>query len=88
MAGRVEEEEEKAVFDAEAAGALVKELRGTFSSGKTRSYEWRVSQLKSLLKLCDENENEIAGALRQDLSKPELETIVYEVTISPHHLSR
>ncbi|OAY23513.2 aldehyde dehydrogenase family 3 member H1 [Manihot esculenta] len=79
MAGRVEEEEEKAVFDAEAAGALVKELRGTFSSGKTRSYEWRVSQLKSLLKLCDENENEIAGALRQDLSKPELETIVYEV---------
>lgn len=76
-------EEEKTLFDMEAASALVKELRDTCASGKTRSYEWRVTQLKCLVKLCDENEKEIADALRQDLSKPEFESIVYEVTISP-----
>ncbi|XP_057987062.1 aldehyde dehydrogenase family 3 member H1 isoform X1 [Hevea brasiliensis] len=77
MAGS--EEKEKAVFDVDAASALVNELRCTFASGKTRSYEWRVTQLKNMLKMCDENEKEIAEALRQDLSKPELESVVYEI---------
>ncbi|KAF2296712.1 hypothetical protein GH714_001380 [Hevea brasiliensis] len=72
-------EKEKAVFDVDAASALVNELRCTFASGKTRSYEWRVTQLKNMLKMCDENEKEIAEALRQDLSKPELESVVYEI---------
>lgn len=67
------------MFDAEAASVLVKELRETFTSGKTRSYEWRVTQLKNLIKLCDENEKEIVDALHQDLSKPELESTIYEI---------
>ncbi|THG05972.1 hypothetical protein TEA_008379 [Camellia sinensis var. sinensis] len=69
---------EKEVFGSEAATSLVKELRGTFTSEKTKSYEWRVSQLKSLLKLTNDHEKEITNALRPDLSKPVFESYVYE----------
>lgn len=69
----------KEVFDGEAASALVKELRGTFASSKTRSYQWRVSQLNSLLKLATDGEAEIVVALNSDLSKPEFESLIYEV---------
>ncbi|KAK7311542.1 hypothetical protein RJT34_09754 [Clitoria ternatea] len=74
-----EESQKKKVFDAEAASFLMKELRGNVGSGTTRSYEWRVSQMKALLKLMDENEDHIVDALRSDLDKPPLETVVYEV---------
>ncbi|KAI5386048.1 Aldehyde dehydrogenase 3 member H1 [Lathyrus oleraceus] len=67
------------VFDGEAASSLVKELRVSFSSGKTRSYEWRISQVKALLKMMAEREDEIVDALRSDLAKPPLETVVYEI---------
>ncbi|XP_061966700.1 aldehyde dehydrogenase family 3 member H1-like isoform X2 [Populus nigra] len=75
------EEEKQTVFDVEAANMLTKELRDVFASGKTRSYEWRISQLKSMIKMCDEHEEDIADALHQDLSKPKLESIVYEITM-------
>lgn len=65
-----------AFFD---AAAMMKELRGTFGSGKTRSVEWRRSQLKALLKLAEFHEGEILEALRSDLSKPELESLLQEV---------
>lgn len=61
------------------AEAIVKELRGTYGSGKTKSYEWRVSQLKALLKIAENHEKEIADALYSDLSKPELEAFIHEV---------
>ncbi|KOM41565.1 hypothetical protein LR48_Vigan04g176300 [Vigna angularis] len=73
---------QKKVFDAETASSLVKELRKNFGSGKTRSYEWRVSQVKALLKAMTDNEEEIVDALRSDLAKPSLETVVYEVKTS------
>jgi aldehyde dehydrogenase (NAD+) len=73
------EEEKQMVFDVEAANMLTKELRDVFASGKTRSYGWRISQLKSMIKMCDEHEEDIVDALHQDLSKPKLESIVYEV---------
>lgn len=69
----------KEVFDAAAAKAVVSELRGSFLAGKTRSYEWRVAQLKSMFKMLDEHEPEIVAALRDDISKPELESSLYEV---------
>ncbi|XP_050207645.1 aldehyde dehydrogenase family 3 member H1 [Mercurialis annua] len=72
-------DENKAVFDMEAASGMVNELRGSFGAGKTRSYEWRVSQIKSLVKLCEFHEKEIVEALRLDISKPELESTVYEI---------
>lgn len=63
------------------AEAIVKELRGTYGSGKTKSYEWRVSQLKALLKIAENHEKEIADALYSDLSKPELEAFIHEVSM-------
>lgn len=66
-------------FDAEAGSNLVKELRETFATGKTRNYEWRVSQLNALLKLAQDHEQQIIDALRNDLDKPPLETVAYEV---------
>lgn len=72
-------EETKVVFDAEAASRLVEELRGGFTAGKTRTYEWRMSQLKGIMKIVEDHEQEIVEALRSDLSKPELEAVIYEV---------
>ncbi|OMO94969.1 Aldehyde dehydrogenase NAD(P)-dependent [Corchorus capsularis] len=75
------EVEKKAVFDMEAAKVVVKELRESFAAGKTKSYEWRVSQLKAILKMMEENEPQIIAALREDLSKPELESSIYEIAM-------
>lgn len=67
------------VFGEVDATNLVTELRRSFDSGVTRGYEWRVSQLKKLLIICDNHEPEIVAALHDDLGKPELESSVYEV---------
>ncbi|TQD75736.1 hypothetical protein C1H46_038709 [Malus baccata] len=79
----IEEEKQTAAnpLDEEAASAVVKELRASFVSGKTRSYQWRVSQLNGILKLITKKEREIVDALRSDLSKPELESQVYEISM-------
>ncbi|KAE8100707.1 hypothetical protein FH972_018575 [Carpinus fangiana] len=74
-------EESRVVVDAEVAARLVKGLREAFVARKTRSYEWRVSQLKSILKMAEDHEQDIADALRSDLAKPELESVVYEVAM-------
>lgn len=74
-------EEVKPTFDSDKAAVLVNELRKTFNSGKTKSYEWRISQLESISKMIDEKEKEIVEALHRDLSKPELEAFLSEVCI-------
>ncbi|KAF8411758.1 hypothetical protein HHK36_004316 [Tetracentron sinense] len=76
------EVEQKTKFDTNSAASLVQDLRDSFSSGKTKSYEWRVTQLKSILKLVDDREKEIVEALRKDLSKPELESFVSEISMT------
>ncbi|CAN4097738.1 unnamed protein product [Withania somnifera] len=63
------------------AEAMMKELRETYASGKTKKYEWRVSQLKALLKIADNHEKDIVDALKSDLSKPELESFVHEISM-------
>ncbi|XP_010539000.1 PREDICTED: aldehyde dehydrogenase family 3 member H1-like [Tarenaya hassleriana] len=68
-------------FEAADATELVTGLRRGFDAGVTRGYEWRVSQLKNLLKVCDHHEPEIVAALRDDLGKPELESSIYEVAL-------
>ncbi|KAK8624140.1 hypothetical protein V6N13_065493 [Hibiscus sabdariffa] len=72
------EGEKKAVFDAES---VVKELRASFAAGTTKSYEWRSTQLNAMLKMMEENEPLIIAALRDDLSKPELESSIYEIAM-------
>lgn len=61
--------------------AVVKELRSTYTSGRTKSFEWRVSQLEALLTIATLHETEIIQALRSDLNKPEIEAFVHEVRI-------
>ncbi|KAK7318407.1 hypothetical protein RJT34_03107 [Clitoria ternatea] len=76
----VPELEDKETFDGERACLLVGELRKSFNSGKTKSYEWRVSQLEAIARMLEDEEKEIAEALYKDLSKPELETYITEVS--------
>lgn len=54
-------------------------MRTAFRTGITKTYEWRVKQLEGLLKLLDENREEIAQALNKDLHKPKLEAHVFEI---------
>ncbi|KNA24502.1 hypothetical protein SOVF_014990 [Spinacia oleracea] len=68
-------------FGNEDAAAMVAELRRNFASGKTRSYEWRVTQLKKIVKMVEERESEIVDALRSDLNKPAFESVVYEISM-------
>jgi len=62
---------------AEVAGT-VERLRATFGSGRTRPLAWRRQQLQGLRRMLAEREPEFAEALRQDLGKPSLETLVTE----------
>ncbi|CAC5392382.1 Aldehyde dehydrogenase, dimeric NADP-preferring,Aldehyde dehydrogenase,Aldehyde dehydrogenase family 3 member B2,Fatty aldehyde dehydrogenase,Aldehyde dehydrogenase family 3 member B3,Aldehyde dehydrogenase family 3 member I1, chloroplastic,Aldehyde dehydrogenase family 3 member B1,Aldehyde dehydrogenase family 3 member H1,Aldehyde dehydrogenase family 3 comG [Mytilus coruscus] len=52
---------------------LVEQLRAAYRTGKTKSYEWRRQQLEGVLKLLDENKEEIVISLKNDLHKPLLE---------------
>nr|DAD24665.1 TPA_asm: hypothetical protein HUJ06_026129 [Nelumbo nucifera] len=71
----------KGKFDGDRAAALLKELRVSFASGKTKSYGWRVQQLKNVLRMVDENEKAIVEALRLDLAKPKFEAFVNEISL-------
>lgn len=64
---------------------LVKDLRLVFTTGRTKEYEWRTSQLRSLLVLLDECEAQIYDALRSDLNKPEFEAFLSEVSLTRAH---
>lgn len=67
------------LFNGESAKVMVKGLRETFSSGKTKSYAWRISQLRSILKFVRCHDEEILDALRSDLAKPDFESSIHEV---------
>ncbi|KAG8659981.1 hypothetical protein MANES_02G100300v8 [Manihot esculenta] len=56
-------------------------LRETFSTGKTRSLAWRKTQLRALIKLVRDNEEEIFKALHQDLGKHPVEAYRDEVGV-------
>ncbi|KAG6608045.1 Aldehyde dehydrogenase family 3 member H1, partial [Cucurbita argyrosperma subsp. sororia] len=73
--------EERAVFDCEAAERVVAEVRESYNSGKTRRYEWRVEQVKNLLKLVDENQREMIDTVHSDFSKPEFEAFAHEIAL-------
>jgi aldehyde dehydrogenase (NAD+) len=52
---------------------IVARLRQTYSTGKTRSVEWRRAQLRALEKMIAENEPAIADALAKDLDRSPFE---------------
>lgn len=55
--------------DQTRVAAAVARLRETFDTGRTRPVEWRVSQLRNLLRLLEEREAEVVEALTADLGR-------------------
>ncbi|PON79895.1 Succinylglutamate-semialdehyde dehydrogenase [Trema orientale] len=74
------EVEEERKFDGDEASSLIKELQKVFNSGKTKSYEWRISQLQSIVKMLEEKEKDIIEAIHKDLAKPHLEAFIAEIS--------
>ena len=58
---------------------LIENLRKNFKSGITKSKEYRLAQLKNLMKMYEEGESELIAALKEDLGKPTAEAMMYEV---------
>ena len=64
------------------------ELRATFESGRTRPLAWRQSQLRGLLRLLGDKEEEAFRALHDDLGKHRAEAYRDEVLPPSFHLHR
>ena len=60
-------------------GAVVRRLRETFASGRTRSVDWRKQQLHALEKMMVDNEPAIAVALEQDLGRKPFEAWLADI---------
>lgn len=60
---------------------IIRKQRICFQSGKTKSIEFRIEQLKTLKRAIQENTDSIVKALKKDLYKPELETYATEISI-------
>ncbi|KAL5993158.1 Aldehyde dehydrogenase 3 member H1 [Asimina triloba] len=80
MAGEAPAVEMK--VDGKRAASLVSELRENFNSGRTRGYEWRVAQIKLLMKMVDDHEGDIMDALRSDIAKPHIESFISEISMT------
>lgn len=53
--------------------AVVERTRREFATGHTRGIEWRLEQLRGIVRLLDERETEIAAALAEDLGRNKAE---------------
>jgi aldehyde dehydrogenase (NAD+) len=62
-------------------GTLLDEQRNFFSTGTTLSIHFRIEQLKKLKAIIQNNESAIVAALRKDLHKSEMESVVTEIII-------
>jgi aldehyde dehydrogenase (NAD+) len=58
---------------------LVRRLRETFATGRTKSVDWRKRQLQALEKMMLENEGAIAAALEQDLGRSPFEAWLADI---------
>ncbi|XP_034244379.1 aldehyde dehydrogenase, dimeric NADP-preferring-like [Thrips palmi] len=65
---------------------VVKGVRRAFATGRTLSYEYRMQQLKNLLAMMEECEEDIIEALRLDLRRNKHETIFVEVDATKNEL--
>lgn len=73
--------DDQVVLNSESLEVRLEKLRETYKNGKTRSSAWRKTQLKAILKLLRENEDEIYKALDDDLGKPRVETYRDEIGV-------
>ncbi|PAA60506.1 hypothetical protein BOX15_Mlig023123g1 [Macrostomum lignano] len=63
----------------QSASNIVASLRSTFATGRTRSLDWRRSQLKALHNMLSEQEARFLEALWRDLRKSKQETAATEL---------
>ncbi|MDQ3047879.1 MAG: aldehyde dehydrogenase [Bacteroidota bacterium] len=68
-------------MEIEKADQLFNAQRNFFDEGKTKSYDFRVQQLKKLRTAIEKNEENIIGALHADMHKPRFEAFVSEIGI-------
>jgi acyl-CoA reductase-like NAD-dependent aldehyde dehydrogenase len=59
--------------------SLVNDLRTTFNTQKTLSYEWRMNELAQLKRMVCENEKKMCEAVMKDLGRCEVEAFGGEV---------
>ncbi len=60
---------------------MMDELRAAFAADYTLSYEWRISQLKALVRLLDEEGPKLCEAMKSDLGKSPLEGYLTELAL-------
>lgn len=70
-------------------------VKSTFASGKTKSIDWRIEQLKQIRKLVVEQQDKIFVAMQQDLGRCDMESwtaelggVISEVDHSLKHLRK
>ncbi|MHA7218782.1 aldehyde dehydrogenase family protein [Arthrobacter sp. MDT1-48-3] len=63
------------------AAGLLADQRRYFGTGVTRAAGWRREQLRALLRLLAEREDELTGALEEDLGKSRTEGFLSEVVV-------
>lgn len=66
----------------ETVQAIIRRQRAFFSTGQTRSLEFRLAQLEALKAAIQADEAAILTALKADLNKPELEGFLTEVSVT------
>lgn len=64
-----------------SATAVLADRRRSFDAGETRPAAWRRHQLRALLRLLTEREEELTGALEEDLGKSRTEAFLSEVAV-------
>ncbi|RWS22425.1 aldehyde dehydrogenase: dimeric NADP-preferring-like protein, partial [Leptotrombidium deliense] len=58
---------------------IISESRKTFNSGITQCVYFRKDQIRKILQMMEENENEIVEALNLDMKKPSFESKLFEI---------
>ena len=61
------------------SASVLTELRQVFATGRTRSLEWRLEQLRGIERFVGEREPEIAAALAEDLGRSPAEAWLGDV---------
>ncbi|XP_042456343.1 aldehyde dehydrogenase family 3 member H1-like [Zingiber officinale] len=69
-------------YEGRSAAEVVAGMRERFASGKTRIFQWRVAQLKAIVRMIDEKEDEIAAAIYEDLAKSRTEACLQEIALA------
>ncbi|XP_072747135.1 aldehyde dehydrogenase, dimeric NADP-preferring isoform X2 [Anoplolepis gracilipes] len=65
---------------------LVQRLRDAFQRGKSKPIEWRIKQLKQVLRMITETSSDILAALASDLHKNKFESLVMEIDYIIHEV--